>query len=74
MTISAARWGMYEIAAQVAQWLAEGRGCSVAQVVATQGFSSREPAAALAWTATATRSVRSSRSSMARVRARRSSD
>src|SRR4051812_20970710 len=40
---------MYEIAAQVQQWLAEGRRAHVAQVVATEGFSSREPTAALAW-------------------------
>ncbi|MGH8862930.1 MAG: XdhC family protein [Jatrophihabitantaceae bacterium] len=41
---------MYEIADQVAGWLAQGRSVHVAQVVATSGFSSREPGAALAWT------------------------
>src|SRR3954454_16812805 len=41
---------MYEIAAQVQQWLAERRPVHVAQVIATSGFSSSEPAAALAWT------------------------
>jgi xanthine dehydrogenase accessory factor len=41
---------MYDIAEQVARWLAEGRSVRVAQVVATRGFSSRDPAAALAWT------------------------
>ncbi|HEY2298488.1 MAG TPA: XdhC family protein [Jatrophihabitans sp.] len=41
---------MYDIAGQVAQWLAGGQAVHVAQVVATQGFSSRDPAAALAWT------------------------
>src|SRR6478736_597842 len=42
--------GMYDIAGEVAQWLAAGDAVHVAQIVATQGFSSREPAAALAWT------------------------
>ncbi len=41
---------MYEIAEQVAHWLAAGEQVLVAQVVATKGFSSREPGAALAWT------------------------
>lgn len=40
---------MYEIAERVAQWLADERPVSVAQVVATKGFSSRDPAAAFAW-------------------------
>jgi xanthine dehydrogenase accessory factor len=41
---------MYEIAAQVAHWLDEQKSVHVAQVVATRGFSSRDPSAALAWT------------------------
>ena len=41
---------MYEIAEQVARWLADGRTAHVAQVVATAGFSSHDPSAALAWT------------------------
>lgn len=41
---------MYDIAADVARWLADGRSVHVAQVVATQGFSSRDPSAAFAWT------------------------
>jgi xanthine dehydrogenase accessory factor len=41
--------GMYEIAEQVQQWIAGGRAVMVAQVVATKGFSSREPSAALVW-------------------------
>src|SRR5690348_7771527 len=41
---------MYDIAGQVAQWVAAGDPVHVAQIVATKGFSSREPAAALAWT------------------------
>ena len=40
---------MYEIAEQVRDWLAAGRDVSVAQVVATRGLSSRDPAAAAAW-------------------------
>ena len=40
---------MYEIAEQVRVWLAAGRDVSVAQVVATRGFSSRDPGAAAAW-------------------------
>lgn len=44
------RTGMYDIAEQVAGWLAEGRAAHVAQVVATRGFSSRDPGAAFAWT------------------------
>ena len=42
---------MYAIAATVAGWLGEGRPVQLAQVVATRGFSSRDPGAALAWTA-----------------------
>lgn len=42
---------MYEIAAQIGSWLEDGRDVTVAQVVATRGFSSRKPAAAAAWTA-----------------------
>lgn len=41
---------MYEIVEQVQSWRAAGRAVRVAQVVATVGFSSRDPAAALAWT------------------------
>ncbi|WP_375500769.1 XdhC family protein [uncultured Jatrophihabitans sp.] len=41
---------MYEIAEQVRTWLEAGRDVSVAQVMATQGFSSRDPVAAAAWT------------------------
>ena len=41
---------MYDIADQVRAWLATGRDVTVAQVVATRGFSSRNPAAAAAWT------------------------
>ncbi|MBE7188096.1 XdhC family protein [Jatrophihabitans endophyticus] len=41
---------MYGIAAQVASWLDDGREVTMAQVVATRGFSSRDPAAAAAWT------------------------
>ena len=41
---------MYEIAAQVADWLAAGRDVRVATVVATRGLSSRTPAATMAWT------------------------
>lgn len=41
---------MYDIAEQVSRWLADGRPVHVAQVVATRGFSSRDPGAALAWT------------------------
>ncbi len=41
---------MYDIAAHVARWLADGRTVHTAQVVATRGFSSTDPAAALAWT------------------------
>jgi xanthine dehydrogenase accessory factor len=40
---------MYDIAPQVAQWLAEDRPVRVAQVVATKGFSSTDPSAAIAW-------------------------
>ena len=41
---------MYEIAAQVSQWVRAGRAVHVAQIVATRGFSSRDQSAALAWT------------------------
>jgi xanthine dehydrogenase accessory factor len=41
---------MYDIADHVRRWLADGRRVQVAQVVATRGFSSREPGAGLAWT------------------------
>ena len=54
---------MYEIAEQVRQWLDAGEDVTVAQVVATRGFSSRDPAAAAAWTAVGVRSVRCSRAS-----------
>lgn len=40
---------MYEIAEQVRSWLAEGCDAQVATVVATRGFSSREPVATAAW-------------------------
>lgn len=40
---------MYEIAEQVKSWLDDGRDVTVAQVVSTRGFSSREPGAAAAW-------------------------
>ena len=42
---------MYAIAEQVRDWLAEGRHVLLGQVVATTGFSSRDPSSALAWTA-----------------------
>lgn len=41
---------MYEIAGQVAEWLAAGRDVRVATVVASRGFSSQIPAATAAWT------------------------
>lgn len=41
---------MYEIAEQVRSWFAEGCDVQVATVVATRGFSSREPVASAAWT------------------------
>ena len=41
---------MYEIAAQVAEWLAAGRDVRVATVVESRGFSSQVPAATAAWT------------------------
>jgi xanthine dehydrogenase accessory factor len=41
---------MYDIAEDVARWLDAGKPVLVAQLVETQGFSSRDPAAALAWT------------------------
>lgn len=41
---------MYDIAGQVAEWLESGSAVHVAQVVATRGFSSSDPGAALAWT------------------------
>ncbi len=40
---------MYDIAEQVQQWLADGHDPRVATVVATRGFSSRDPGAAAAW-------------------------
>jgi xanthine dehydrogenase accessory factor len=40
---------VYDIAQQVRDWTAEGRDVAVAVTVATRGFSSREPAAAAAW-------------------------
>ncbi len=43
---------MYEIAEQVQRWLTDGTDVHVAQIVGTTGFSSRDPAAALAWTDT----------------------
>jgi xanthine dehydrogenase accessory factor len=42
--------GVYAIAQQVAEWVGAGRDVRVAVVVASRGFSSREPAAAMAWT------------------------
>src|SRR4051812_41360965 len=51
--ISGTMDGVYEIAAQVSQWLATGRDVRVATVVATRGFSSGSPAATAAWTADA---------------------
>lgn len=42
--------GMYDIAAQVAEWLAAGQDVRVATVVAARGFSSQLPAASAAWT------------------------
>ena len=41
---------MYEIAQQVQDWHAGGRPVTIGTVVATSGFSSREPGAAAAWT------------------------
>ncbi len=41
---------MYAIADTVRRWLEQGRPVSVAQVVATVGFSSRDQGSALAWT------------------------
>lgn len=41
---------MYEIAAQVAEWLAAGQDVRVATVVESRGFSSQIPAATAAWT------------------------
>jgi xanthine dehydrogenase accessory factor len=41
---------MYDIAAQVAEWLDDGREVSIGVVVATRGMSTTEPGAALAWT------------------------
>lgn len=40
---------MYAIAEQVRTWLAAGHDVRIARVVATQGFSSRDHSAALAW-------------------------
>jgi len=41
---------MYDIVEPIRSWLAEGCDVRVAMVVATRGFSSREPLAAAAWT------------------------
>lgn len=41
---------MYDVAEQVRAWVADGRRVLIGQVVATRGFSSRDPGAALAWT------------------------
>lgn len=41
---------MYDIAAQVTRWLDANKSVHVAQIVATRGFSSSDPSAALAWT------------------------
>ena len=41
---------MYEIAQQVQDWQTAGREVTVGTVVATSGFSSREPGVAAAWT------------------------
>ncbi|MFN2559890.1 MAG: XdhC family protein [Jatrophihabitans sp.] len=41
---------MYDIAAQVRKWLDDGRAVDLATVIATRGFSSRTPGAAIAWT------------------------
>lgn len=41
---------MYEIAQQVKDWTAQGREVTIGTVVATTGFSSREPGVAAAWT------------------------
>jgi xanthine dehydrogenase accessory factor len=41
---------MYDVAEQVQAWVAGGRTVLIGQVVATRGFSSRDPGAALAWT------------------------
>lgn len=46
---------MYDICGQVTSWLADGISAHVAQVVATRGFSSRDPGAAIAWTDDGTR-------------------
>jgi xanthine dehydrogenase accessory factor len=40
---------VYDIAEQVQRWLADGRDVRIAQVIATRGFSSRDPAASGAW-------------------------
>lgn len=45
---------MYDIAAQVREWLAAGRQVQVAQVIESRGLSSSEPAAAAAWTGNGT--------------------
>jgi xanthine dehydrogenase accessory factor len=42
---------VYDIAARVGQWLGDGQDPTVAIVVATRGFSSRDPGSAAAWTA-----------------------
>jgi xanthine dehydrogenase accessory factor len=41
---------VYDIAEQVGAWLDDGREVGVATVIATRGFSSRDPGAAMAWT------------------------
>jgi xanthine dehydrogenase accessory factor len=41
--------GVYDIAARVREWLDDGREVDVATVIATRGFSSRTPGAAIAW-------------------------
>jgi xanthine dehydrogenase accessory factor len=41
---------VYDIAEQVRTWLDDGREVGVATVIATRGFSSRTPGAAMAWT------------------------
>jgi xanthine dehydrogenase accessory factor len=46
---------MYDISGRVSGWLADGVPVHVAQVVATEGFSARDPGAALAWTDTGER-------------------
>jgi xanthine dehydrogenase accessory factor len=43
-------YDVYDIAAQVQNWLADGREVRVATVVGATGFSSRDPGASAAWT------------------------